>query len=353
MIKPRRLQPGDTIAIVSPSSGITSLVPRRFERGVAYLEKLGYRVKVMPHARERLAHRAGTYEAQAEDLNRAFADPEVRMILTSIGGYTSNGVLRFLDWELIGRSPKIVMGYSDTTALSTGMHTQAGLVTLYGPALLPTFAEFPGMHPYSRDSFLDVVTGKTPIWGPSPDWTSEKLSWDEEDDRPRIMKPNPGWRVLRGGMARGPLMAGNLTILLALAGTPYFPETTGKILCIEDDRESPLPYWDLHLNQLRGMGVLDRIAGLLIGRAEGLTSDLEASGRNSNGVGGTEGTATEARRYGLKELLEEQLGRYAFPIAWDVDFGHTDPMLTLPLGVEAEVDMKQQTVRLMEAAVSP
>lgn len=209
------------------------------------------------------------------------------------------------------------------------------------------------MQPYSRNSFLDVVTGKTPIWGPSPDWTNEKLSWDELDDRPRIMKPNPGWRVLRGGTARGPLMVGNLTILLALAGTPYFPDMTGKILCIEDDRESSLPYWDLHLNQLREMGVLDRIAGLLIGRAEGLTSDLEDAGGDSTGAGGTDGDAPEARRYGLKELLAEQLGRYAFPIAWDVDFGHTDPMLTLPLGVEAEVDTDRQTVRLTEAAVSP
>lgn len=154
MIKPRRLQPGDTIAIVSPSSGIANLVPRRFERGVAYLEKLGYRVKVMPHARDRLAHRAGTYEAQAEDINRAFADPEVRMILTSIGGYTSNGVLRFLDWELIGRSPKIVIGYSDTTALLTGLHTQAGLVTLYGPALLTTLPSSQGCSPTAGTPFL-------------------------------------------------------------------------------------------------------------------------------------------------------------------------------------------------------
>lgn len=336
MLKPKALRPGDTIAIVSPSSGIAHLVPRRFERGVAYLEKLGYRVKVMPHARENLAHRAGTYEAQAEDLNQAFADPEVRMILAAIGGYTSNGVLRFLDWDLVRRSPKIVMGYSDTTALLTGLHTRAALVTLHGPALLTTFAEYPEMQPYSRDSFRDVVSGKTPVWRPSPAWTDERLSWDEEDDRPRAMKPNSGWRVLRPGQARGRLVAGNLTILLALAGTAYFPDLDGKILCVEDDRESSLPYWDLHLNQLREIGTFDRIAGLLIGRAEGLTPDLEEA---------------SAPHYGLKELLQEQLGRCEFPIAWDVDFGHTDPMLTLPLGVEAEMDTERQTLSLLEPAV--
>ncbi len=333
MMKPRALQPGDTVAIVSPSAGIASLVPRRFQRGLAYLEKLGYRVKVMPHALGRVGHRAGTYEEQAEDLNRAFADPEVSMILTTIGGYTSNGVLRHLDWDLVHRHPKIVMGYSDTTSLLTGLHTAGGLVTFYGPALLPTFAEFPEMLPYSHDSFLDAVTGRTRTWGPSPAWTEEKTSWDETDDRPRTTTPNPGWQVLRPGKARGPILAGNLTILMSLAGTPYFPDVSGTVLCIEDDHTCPMPYWDNHFNHLRDMGVFDRIAGLLIGRTQEVPRD------------------TAPGDYGWRELLQEQLGHCNFPVAWDADFGHTDPMLTLPLGVEAEMDTERQTLAMLEPAV--
>lgn len=361
ILRPPALRPGDLIAIVAPSGGVAAFVPRRFERGVAYLEKLSYRVRVMPHARGRLAHRAARYEDQAADLNQAFADPEVRMILTTIGGYTSNGVLRFLDWDLIRRNPKIVIGYSDTTALLTGIHTRTGLVTLYGPALLPTFAEHPEMLPYSRESFLDVVAGKTPRWAPSPVLTEELLMWDEEDDRPRRMRRNAGWRVLRAGRARGPLIGGNLTVLLALAGTPYFPDVTGKILCIEDDSESPLPYYDLHLNQLREMGVFDRIAGLLIGRPQGLmpagddASDNGAAG-DAAGSASPDDTSGDAAvsppGYGFAELLQEQLGGYDFPIAWGVDFGHTDPMLTLPLGVLAAMDTDSQTLTLLEPAVA-
>lgn len=333
MTKPHALQPGDTIAIVSPSAGIASLVPRRFRRGLDYLEGMGYTVKVMPHALGRRGHRAGTYEEQAEDLNQAFADPGVNMILTTIGGYTSNGVLRYLDWGLVRRHPKIVMGYSDTTSLLTGLHTAGGLVTFYGPALLPTFAEFPEMLPYSRDSFLDAVTGRTPVWRPSPAWTQEKTSWDETDDRPRGLTPNAGWQVLRPGKACGPVLAGNLTILMSLAETPYFPDFTGRLLCIEDDCTCPLPYWDNHFNHLRDLGVFDRVAGLLIGRTQDMPRETAPGG------------------YGWRELLEEQLGTLDVPVAWDVDFGHTDPMLTLPLGVEAEMDTDHQTLTLLEPAV--
>lgn len=331
-MKPPALCPGATIAIVSPSAGIAGQVPRRFQRGLAALEALGYRPRVMPHALGSRGHRAASYAEQAADLNAAFRDPEVAMILATIGGYTSNGLLPLLDWEAIRANPKILMGFSDTTALLAGIHAQTGLVTFHGPSLLFDFAEFPAPHAYTRNAFLAVARGECPTFHCSPEWTNDRQRWEGDDERPDLMVANEGWHVFRPGRCRGRLVGGNLTILLALAGTPYFPDLAGRILFIEEDDEPGLDAWECHLNHLRLLGAFEQIAGLFIGRH--IPSERL-------------GTPDD-----FTQLLVDHFSDAPFPIAWNMDFGHTQPMLTLPLGIEVEVATTAQTITLLEPAVA-
>ncbi|HHT02365.1 MAG TPA: LD-carboxypeptidase [Firmicutes bacterium] len=331
MIKSPALKPGDTVAIVSPSAGIASVTPERFERGLTRLQAAGYQVKVMPHARTRCGHRAGSYQEQAADINMAFADPEVQAIMATTGGYTSNGVLPYLDWDVIAANPKLFIGYSDITVLVTAFHVRTGLVTIQGPCLLPHFGEFPDMWDYTLAGFQSIVQGDTPTYRPSSEWAEEFLRWDREDHRPRKRIPNQGWQVMHPGRARAPLIGGNLAMLQALAGTRYFPATKGCLLFLEDDQEASLPWWEMRLNQMRSLGLFDGIAGLLIGRPELLQQPT--------------------RSFGFPELLQEQFGNDEFPIVYQVDYGHTEPMMTLPLGIEAELDTAAQTLRICEPAV--
>jgi len=332
LIKPPALLPGDTIAVVSPSAGIASVTPRRFERGLQRLTEAGFQVKVMPHARTRHGHRAATYQEQADDINRAWADPTVKGIMATTGGYTSNGVLPYLDWQLFREQPKVLIGYSDITAVLTAVHVQTGLVTIQGPCLLPHFGEFPAMWDYTLQGFLNVVGGQTPTYRPSAEWAEEFLRWDREDDRPRQRIANPGWQVLRPGRARGPLLGGNLAMFQALAGTRYFPSAEGCLLFLEDDQEASLPWWEMRLNQMRSLGLFDGIVGLIIGRPELLKQPT--------------------RSFGFADLLQEQFGADQFPVIYGVDYGHTEPMMTLPLGIMAELDTERQTLTICEPAVA-
>ncbi|HEY8346718.1 MAG TPA: LD-carboxypeptidase [Symbiobacteriaceae bacterium] len=205
LIRPPRLQPGDLIGIVSPSSPVAHVVPRRLKRGMAELERLGFRVRLGRHATAKHGHTAGTIADRVADLHEMFADPEVKGIITTIGGYNSNQLLDQLDYDLIAANPKVFMGYSDITALHMGIHVRAGLFTFLGPAVLPQFGEAGGLMPYIRQSFQRTVCTTSPVGElePSPETVAETLRWDEEDDRPRRTTRNPGPRPLRSGVARG------------------------------------------------------------------------------------------------------------------------------------------------------
>jgi muramoyltetrapeptide carboxypeptidase len=336
LIRPRRLLPGDTIGVVAPSSPVAAVCPRRLERGVAHLESLGYRVKLGDNVRKKKGHAAGTIEERLHDLHAMFADPDVKMIITTIGGSCSHHLLEDLDFDLIRQNPKIFMGYSDITALHLAIHERTGLVTFLGPAVLPQFGEFGGLLPYTRDYWERAILRPDPVGAilPSEGWIEEHLRWETEDDRPRELVPNPGLKVLKEGFAEGPLLAANMGTMLLLAGTPYFPETEGKILCLEDDpSESPASI-DRYLTQFRQMGVFGKIKGLVVGRfhtAVGFTAD------NS-----------------LDDLILQATRGYDFPILTEVDFGHTDPMLTLPNGVRARLDTTEAHpphFAILEAAV--
>ena len=302
---------------------------------MAELERHGFEVRVAANARSSRGHRSGTIEERVADLHELFADGDVDAILCAIGGFNSNSLLEELDYELIRAHPKVFVGYSDVTALYAGIWSQTGLAVCLGPSLMVQFGEFDGVDRYTWDAWDRTLMRAEPagLLAPSESWTDEFLAWDQADTRRRERRPNPGPRTVREGELEGSIVAGNLTTLLALAGTRFWPELEGALLCLEDDQNADVAILDRMLTQLRQLGVFEQVAGLAFGRFT-TASDL-------------------GPRSPLNEVILETTRGFDFPIAADLDFGHTDPMVCLPWGVRARLEAGEEVrLSLLEPAVS-
>lgn len=336
MIKAKRLLPGASIGVVSPSWGGAARFPHRVARGVKQLEALGYRVKLGRHALNTQGFVSDSAENRASDIHEFFTDPSVRMILAAIGGDHSCHLLPLLDFELIRNNPKIVIGYSDVTVLNVALWQAAGLVTFNGPALLTDFAEYPAMLEYSRLALSKVLCSATAAGRvtSAPEWTEEVLEWSTGADleRPRRMERSPGWTWLRPGIAEGPLVGGCIESLQHLRGTRFWPDLRGAILFVETSEEKPSPATvDGILMDYENMGVFEHLQGLLIGRPMRYSMEEKSQ---------------------LREVILERTRRYAFPIVTDMDFGHTSPQMTLPLGCRGRIDSSARSFEILEAAVT-
>jgi muramoyltetrapeptide carboxypeptidase LdcA involved in peptidoglycan recycling len=336
MIKSSSLKPGDTIGIASPSWGGAGLFPHRVEQGIRQIRSLGFKTKLGPRALNHHGYVSDTAENRAEDIHTLFRDPEVNAILAAIGGDHSCHLLPLLDFNLIQRNPKIFMGYSDITVLNVAIWQQTGLITFNGPALLTDFAEFPGMFSYTESYFLKAVTRAQPIGriDPSLQWTEEFQNWAQKKDleQPRQLEPSDGWTWLKMGRAEGRLVGGCLESLQHLRGTAYWPDWEGAIWFFETSEEKPDPETvDGILMDYQNMGVLECLAGIIVGRPMRYRSD-------------------EKER--LRNYILERTKQYNFPIVTDMDFGHTAPQFTLPIGCRARIDTYQKTFEIIEPAVS-
>lgn len=335
-ILPPALQPGDTVGIISPSwFGGDAFLPRA-RRGMATLEQLGFRVRVAAHAFNSAGAVSDSPANRVADLHAMFADPEVRMVLATIGGDHSCHLLPLIDWDLIRLNPKVFMGFSDMTVLNISIHVMTGLVTFNGPTLLTDWAEHPGMPEFSQLEALKAVTRPEPMGDlrPAPWWTHEFLDWTTGADttRPRIQQPNPGWVWLREGRATGRLLGGCVESLQHLRGTRYWPDFGGAILFLETSEECPTPDdVDGILMDYENMGVFSELAGLVVARPYGYQPD-------------------DISR--LWEVVRARTQRFGFPILANTDTGHTTPLQSLPLGVMAELDSAADRFRILEPAVA-
>jgi muramoyltetrapeptide carboxypeptidase len=333
-VKPRRVRPGDTVAIVSPAAPAFGRFPHRGERGTAYLESLGLQVKAMRHAAQIDGWVSGPPERRAADLHDAFADPDVAVVLCAIGGNHANQVLPHLDFDLIRANPKLFQGYSDMTMLHWAIAKETGLSTFYGPALVPELGEFPEVLPLT-DRFLRAAWfGDEPLrFEPAGEWTDELLDWNRKLDltRARELRPSEGWITVRAGAAEGPLVGGCLeTICWHLKGSPYWPSLEGAVLMLESSEEEPPPaYIDSYLTDLEQLGALDAIAGLVYARPYGYD---------------------DAERETLWQVLDRHV---SCPTLANVDCGHTDPMLTLPLGQAVRLDADAKSFETLEPPTAP
>jgi muramoyltetrapeptide carboxypeptidase len=318
------------VAVVSPSYGAVGAWPHRLERARAYLESLGLTVKVMPNAARNEGWVSAPPEARADDLHAAFADPEVGVVLCSIGGNHSNQVLPHLDFDLIASHPKVFQGYSDMSVLHWAILGRAGLGTFYGPALIPEMGEFPAPLPYTDRWLRAAWFREEPLrYEPAETWTEEFLDWDTRADvRARQAKPSPGWRTIRAGRAEGPVLGGCLeTVCWHLFGSAYWLDPAGAILLLETSEEAPSPaHVDGYLTDLELAGVFDACAGLVVGRPMGYADgDVET----------------------LWEVVEARTAASGIPVLAGFDCGHTDPMATVPLGVPARLDAEARTFEVL------
>ena len=338
LTRPRRVRRGDAVAVVSPSFGAVGRWPHRVARAVAYLESLDLEVRTMPNAARSDGWASAPAEARVADLHEAFMDDGVGVVLAGIGGNFSNELLPLLDFELIRAHPKVFQGYSDITVLHWALARHAGLATFHGPALVPELGECPRVLPYTDRYLRAAWFGDEPItYEPADVWTDAVVpDWDSELDltRARVLHRNEGWITLREGEARGPLFGGCLeAICWHLKGSGAWLDPEGAILVLETSERalSPPPVVDGYLVDLEQLGVFDAAAALIVARPHGYTAE-----------------ATKV----LWEVVAKRTEAAGIPVLANVEAGHTDPMLTLPFGVEAEVDAARKSFRLLEPATS-
>jgi muramoyltetrapeptide carboxypeptidase LdcA involved in peptidoglycan recycling len=346
LLKPPKLQPGDTVAVVSLSWGGAGAFPPRYQAGKRQLQELfGVRVCESRHALKSADWLARNPQARAEDLMEAFADPSINAIVSAIGGEDSIRTLPYLDLDVIRKHPKIFMGYSDTTITHMACYC-AGLGSFYGPAILAGFAENGGIFPYTAASVHRTLFSSKPIGVIPPNrdgWTVEFLDWarPELQTQRRALQPSTGWRWIQGeGVAAGRLIGGCLEVLDWLRGTAFWPDRAAwrnAILFLETSEEAPPPtYVARFLRSLAAMAILPRLSGILFGRPGGAMPPDQHSAYDE----------------AIRRVVRDEYGLSALPIVTNMDFGHTDPIMVLPYGVPAQIDCTRQTFTILESAVS-
>lgn len=312
IVKPKRLRPGALVSLIAPGSPAPE---KKIQQAFDNLMAMGFQVKPGKHLRARYGHLAGRDAERLADLHAAFSDPETAAVWCMRGGYGCTRLLPNLDYALIQRHPKSLVGYSDITALHLAIHARTGLVTFHGPVAA---ADWPDN---TVQFFRDVaMTGLERYPIPVP--TGIDLP-PKPEEQPYVITP---------GRAVAPLTGGNLSLLAAMAGTPFAPSFRGKIVFIEDVEEQPYSV-DRMLTQLLQATDLAEAAGLALG----IFSDCLPKPNTPSLT--------------LQETLQDCLGQLGIPILYGLPFGHVARQVTLPYGISAELDTKKQTLTLLEGAV--
>ena len=343
LIKPKALKPGDKVATISLSWGGAGELLHRYNQGKKQLQDV-FGLEVI-ETRNSLRSASWIYnhpEARAEDLMEAFSDTSVKAIISNIGGEDSIRILPYLDLAVIRNNPKIFLGYSDSTVTHFACY-RAGLTSFYGTSVLTGFAENGGMHPYQVADLHRTLFSAAPAGQILPNkdgWTSEHLDWSdiELQNTKRKLNYSNGWNYLQGsGKVTGRLLGGCMEVLEFLKGTDYWPakdDWQDTILFLETSEEMPPPaYFRWWLRNYAAQGILRQVKGVLLGRPY----------QNKY--------AQEYNQELLKVISEEE-GLTQLPIITEMDFGHTDPVFTLPIGVTAEIDCDNQTFSISESGVT-
>lgn len=309
-LKPPRLHKGDVIGIVSPASAPSA--QEKIDKGVQYLEHLGYRVKVGQHVMAQCGYLAGTDEQRAQDLNDMLRDPTVKAVFAVRGGYGTPRLLNLVDYRAVRRNPKIIVGYSDLTALQLAIFQKTGLVTFSGPMVGVEMCDT--IDPFTEECFWRLVTSSSRVGN----------------------LQNPGGEKLvayNKGKVDGTLIGGNFSLLASLMGTPYLPDLRRSLLVLEDVDEAPHRV-DRMFAQLRHAGILNSIAGLILGKfTDCVPSD-------------------PSKPYlTIEQVLQEAVGRVSCPVLTNLQYGHITKKLTLPLGIRALIDSRAGTMKILEGAV--
>ncbi len=324
-ILPPRLSKDKLIAIIAPADPVAGVCPKEtIQRGYLYLKSKGFSV-IEGESVKCLTkkHIAGSEALRIQDIHNFVKREDVGCIMAFWGGFNSNQLLDHLDYDLIKRHPKIFIGYSDVTALTTAITTKTGLITFSGPGVI-SFAK-PEPFEYTWNNFEKIcIEAQDNVVVKDSDEYADDLFFLRDDSDHRIKKNNEGRQVFKSGKTRGEIVAGNLQTLLVLNGTEYLPDMNDKILFIEEDETSTPAHLDRYLCQCKQLGWFEKISGLIIGRF------------------------TEESSFSEDDTLEEIMGKYLtnmnFPIIYNVDFGHSDPLITIPNGGNCSINTDSKEI---------
>ena len=344
MIKPKKLQKGDKVAIVSLSSGLggEEAFIHRYEIGKQRLESVfGLEVVTMPNALKGIEYLYQHPEVRAKDLMEAFQDNSVKAIICMIGGEDTIRLLPYVDFDVIRNNPKIFMGYSDTTANHFMMY-KAGLVSYYGASILTEFAENVQMHDYTVRYIQDTLFSPSDCMEieSSRNWTSEMLEWADKENSKisrTMVEEKRGHEFLQGtGVVRGKLLGGCLSVLMMIVGTDIWPkpeEWENTILFLETAEDFPDPSIVRYfLRNLVAQGIIGNINGIMVGKP------LDEKYYNEY-------------KMVFQKVIGEEAGRKELPIVYNMNFGHASPICVIPYGIEVEIDCESKKVMIKEPAV--
>ncbi|PSN13486.1 LD-carboxypeptidase [filamentous cyanobacterium CCT1] len=312
---PPRLREGDVVGIVSPAGA--TFERDRLDLVIDAVKALGFVPRVAPHALARYGYLAGTDAERAADVNAMFADPAIKALLPVRGDWGSARILPYLDYATIRANPKVVIGFSDISALLLGLYAQTGLVTFHGPH---------GLTAWRADQVEPLR--QILMEGATLTYSNPLLGADQD----RLMRDQGRIQTITAGRATGPLIGGNLSVISGIVGSPYFPDTTGAILFLEDVGEPPYRI-DRMLTQLKLAGVLDGLAGFVFGQC------------TACGPGSGYGSLT------LEDILRDHIQPLGVPACAGAWIGHVEPLWTLPLGGPVTMDATTGTLQMQTPAV--
>jgi len=313
LLKPKRLKIGDTVSLINPAGATAHRSD--IEIVVESMEALGLRVKVADHVFDRYGYLAGSDKNRAEDVNEQFRDSEVKGILAIRGGWGCARLLPLLDFQMIRDNPKILIGYSDVTALLLAIFAKTGLVTFHGPLGISSWNSF------SVDYFERILFNGEMIEMLNPKQVGDNLT--QVRDRVQTITP---------GKAKGKLLGGNLSVLSAIVGSGYLPSWKNAILVLEDIGEN-IYRVDRMLTQLKLAGILDHLSGFIFGKC------------SECGPGQSYGSLT------IEQLFDDHIKPLNIPSWQGSMIGHIPRQFTLPMGTQVEIDAETGAIKMLESAV--
>lgn len=327
-IFPTKLKHGDHVRVIAPARTFAMIPKDQRDLSMSRFESMGLRVSFGKYIEESDEFKSSTIEHRVEDLHEAFSDSSVNAVITVIGGFNSNQLLNYIDYDLIRENPKIFCGYSDITALQNAFLAKTGLITYSGPHF-STFA-MKLRFDFTMDHFKKCLFHSEPFeLKASENWSDDP--WYMDQDK-RTFLPNPGYSVLNPGKASGKIIGGNLCTFNLLQGTEFMPSLKNSILFLEDDDTNGAltdVEVDRNLQSVLHQPDFSEVKALVIGRFQkGSQMTMEK----------------------IRKIVSSKRELKSIPVIYGVDFGHTDPYITFPIGGSAEIqaDASGAKIRITE-----
>lgn len=320
---PAKLKAGDGVRIIAPAKSLAASWMTEELKAIAIrrFEDLGLNLSFSNNVNELDDFESSSIESRVSDLHQAFADKSIKFIQTVVGGFNSNQLLRYLDYDLIKNNPKIICGESDITALTNAIYAKTGLVTYCGPSFF-SFGDKKGFD-YSLEYFKRCLLSEKVFEVKPAAQYSDDLWEDDQDNRHFI--DNEGFWVINEGEAEGKILGGNQSTFNLLHGTEYMPNLKDGVLFLEDDDETHPATIDRDLQSIIHQPNFKQVKALVIGRFQ---------------------KATQMNKNLLTQIIKSKKELDKIPVVANVDFGHTSPQITYPIGGEAKIQIKNNTVKL-------